>query len=329
VKDFAGWEQDRLLTNGLFWQFDVRDGMEESISGSRINKNLRPTINSYMFANARAIAKIAELAGDKSTAVKFNVKAGEIKRLAMKELWNEKASFFEVQRDTGGFSDAREEIGFIPWMFEMPPDKDEFAAAWNQLTDTKGFSAPYGITTAERRHPQFRTHGHGKCEWDGAVWPFATSQTLIALANVIRDYKHAPVNKTDYFNTFLTYTHSQHADGKPYIGEYLDETTGQWINGSNGRSRFYNHSTYADLLITGVVGLVPRPDGTLEINPLLPENTWDWFCLDDVKYHGRTLAILWDKDGSHYHRGSGLTLFADGKAIAHSDALREIKSRLP
>ena len=38
------------LTNGLFWQFDVRDAMEESISGSRTNKNLRPTINSYMFA---------------------------------------------------------------------------------------------------------------------------------------------------------------------------------------------------------------------------------------------------------------------------------------
>ena len=27
------------------------------------------------------------------------------------------------------------------------------------------------------------------CEWDGAVWPFATSQTLGALANVLRDYK--------------------------------------------------------------------------------------------------------------------------------------------
>ena len=30
--------------------------------------------------------------------------------------------------------------------------------------DEKGFSAPYGLTTAERRHPEFRTHGVGKCE---------------------------------------------------------------------------------------------------------------------------------------------------------------------
>ena len=40
--DYRVWEQERRLTNGLFWQFDVQDGMEESISGSRTARNLRP-----------------------------------------------------------------------------------------------------------------------------------------------------------------------------------------------------------------------------------------------------------------------------------------------
>jgi len=84
----------------------------------------------------------------------------------------------------------------------------------------------------------------------------------------------------DYFDAFLTYTRSQHAAGKPYVGEYLDEVTGDWINGRGGRSRYYNHSTYADLLITGVIGLRPRADDRVEVWPLLPEGTWDWFCLD-------------------------------------------------
>lgn len=48
--------------------------------------------------------------------------------------------------------------------------------------DEKGFLAPYGMTTAERRHPEFRTRGVGKCEWDGAIWPFASAQTLTAMA---------------------------------------------------------------------------------------------------------------------------------------------------
>ena len=37
--------------------------MEESISGGRRVKNARPTINSYMFGNAKALAEMAELAG--------------------------------------------------------------------------------------------------------------------------------------------------------------------------------------------------------------------------------------------------------------------------
>ncbi len=329
VRDYRQWEQEHLATNGLFWQYDVRDAMEESISGSRTNKNLRPTINSYMFGNARAIAAMARLAGDQAVAGEFEAKARQLKQLVQAQLWNPDAGFFEVLRDQGKFSGAREELGFIPWYFKLPDNQAKYAAAWAQLADPQGFSAPYGITTAERRHPQFRTHGYGHCEWDGAVWPFATSQTLDALANYLRDYESSAVTSRDYFDAFLTYVHSQHADGKPYIGEYLDETTGQWINGKAGRSRYYNHSTFADLLITGVVGLVPRADNTVEIWPLLPAGTWKWFCLDGVNYHGHVLTILWDQDGTRYHRGPGLVVLAGGKEIARADKLAKLMGKLP
>jgi hypothetical protein len=329
VADYKLWEQERRTTNRLFWQFDVRDGMEESVSGSRTNKNLRPTINSYMFANARAIANIARLAGDSKIAGEFTAKAAQLKKLVQENLWGDDAKFFEVRRDDGSFSRTREEIGFIPWMFELPDDKTEYGAAWNQLADPQGFSAPFGITTAERRSPQFRSHGFGKCEWDGAVWPFATTQTLTAFANVLCDYKSCAVTKAGYFDAFLAYVHSQHADGRPCIGEYLDETTGQWINGANGRSRYYNHSTFADLLITGVVGLRPRADDLLEIYPLLPAGAWNWFCLDGVKYHGHLLTIIWDQDGTRYHRGQGLLVLADGKEIARGKNLAKLMGKLP
>src|SRR5262249_16491718 len=75
VADYTRWEAERLGPNGLFWQFDVADGMEESISGSRTRKNARPTINSYMTANAQAIAYIARLAGRTDTAKQYDEKA--------------------------------------------------------------------------------------------------------------------------------------------------------------------------------------------------------------------------------------------------------------
>lgn len=326
VADYRSWETERQLTNGLFWQYDVRDGMEESITGSRTNKNLRPTVNSYMFGNARAIAAIAGLAGKPDLAREYERKATDLRRLTQTALWDSSANFFKVQLDNGQLSDAREEIGFIPWYFGLPDAGHE--AAWAQLIDPAGFRAPYGITTAEQRAPGFRTHGCCHCEWDGAVWPFATSQTLVALANVLRDYRQSVVTSRDYFDAFLSYARSQRRDGRPYVGEYLDEKTGQWLKGDE-RSRYYNHSTFGDLVITGVVGLRPRPDDTVEVDPLLPNGTWDWFCLDGVNYHGRNLTILWDRQGTRYGHGKGLSVLADGKIIARSANLGRTTGQLP
>src|SRR5439155_14765360 len=171
----------------------------------------------------------------------------------------------------GALADVLEEIGFIPWYFELPKAGAGYEVAWSQLTDPQGFLAPRGITTAERRHPLFRSHGVGTCEWDGAVWPFATSQTLTALANVLCDYPQNVVTRRDYFDSFLTYVHAHRYDGQPYIGEYHDELTGDWLMGPNPRSRDYNHSTFADLLITGLIGLRPCEADTLKLQPLLPE----------------------------------------------------------
>ncbi len=326
IKDYELWEKEKRLDDGLFWQFDVRDGMEESISGSRTAKNARPTISSYMYGNALAIANIAELAGQADVSRSFREKAQTIKGLVQDRLWDKEANFFKVRLAGGALSDAREEIGFIPWYFNLPDTGYE--AAWTQAIDPNGFKAPFGLTTAERRHPKFRTHGTGSCEWDGAVWPFATSQTLVGMANAIRNYSRAPISARDYFDALLTYAKAQHWDDKPYIGEYQDEKTGAWLKGNNPRSRYYNHSTFCDLVISGLVGLCPRGDDTLIVHPLVPDGTWDWFALDHVPYHGRTVTILWDRTGQKYGKGQGLSVFVDGALVAHSPTLKRVEGTI-
>jgi hypothetical protein len=324
-RDYTRWEEEKRLPNGLFWQTDVKDGMEETISGGRREKNMRPTINSYMYANAMAIADVSKLANDNVDASLYTRKADTLKKLITAKLWNEADQFFETRKEADTSSNVREAVGFIPWYFNMPDE--QYTKAWQWLTDTDKFLAPFGLTTAERCDPGFRTHGCCKCEWDGAVWPFATSQTLTALANLLNNYKQDIVSPADYVKLLNTYTESQYYRGRPYIGEYLDEKTGYWLKGDEERSRYYNHSTYNDLIITGLVGLRPRADNVIEVNPLLPADKWAWFCLDNVKYHGKIITIIWDKDGTKYKRGKGLQLLVNGKHMASAATLQKITGK--
>lgn len=329
--DYRQWETEKQLPSKLFWQFDVRDAMEESISGSRKIKNKRPTINSYMYGNAVALSKMASLLGIDSLRSKYSQKATELKKLAQDSLWNDSASFFEARRPNGSFASAREELGFIPWYFKLPDDNPAFAKQWDQLTDDKGFNAPWGITTAERRHPLFRTHGTGHgCEWDGAVWPFATTQTLKGLANLLTNYQNkGSMTPAVFYNELHKYALSHIKRGVPYLGEYQDEKTGYWLKGDNPRSSYYNHSGFCDLVINDLVGLKPRADNMLEIFPLIPKNQWKWFALDNVLYHGHHISILWDKTGTKYHKGKGFIIYADGKIIMHSTQLKRVLVRMP
>jgi hypothetical protein len=143
--------------------------MEESINGSRMAQYRRPTISSYMYGNALAIAAIARLAGKADLAAGFEAKAASIKKSVHEILWDPFARFFKIQWPDGYLGSVREEIGFVPWYFKLPDQSKGYEVAWAQLLDPQGFTAPFGITTAERRAPGFRTHGSGHgCEWDGA-----------------------------------------------------------------------------------------------------------------------------------------------------------------
>jgi len=316
VNNYKAWESDHLDESGLFWQIDDRDGMEVSIAGS----GCRATINSYMYGDAIAISNIAKLAGKDDLAREYAEKAKRIKHLVETRLWDDKSEFFKVlPRGEGAkLADVRELHGYTPWYFELPDQ--EFSPAWKQIKDPAGFYAPYGLTTAEQRDARFALSYQGhECQWNGPSWPYSTSVTLTAMANLLQDYKQDVVTKSDYLDLLKIYARSQQLkldDGRvvPWIDENLNSLTGDWISrtrlkswkngnwdpgkGGEERGKDYNHSTFCDLIISGLVGLKPQPNNELVVKPLIPDNTWDYFCLDNVLYHGHILTILYDKTGN-------------------------------
>jgi predicted GH43/DUF377 family glycosyl hydrolase len=343
--NYREWEKSHQDSNGLFWQIDDRDGMEFSVGGS----GYRPTINSYMYGEALALGDIARWAWKPDASLEFRLKAAKLRELVEDKLWDRTAEFYETlprgeKRELAG---VRELVGYVPWYFGLPHPGRE--VAWKELLDPRGFSAPFGPTTAERRHPRYRFSNAHECLWNGPSWPFATAQTLTAMANLLNNYHQGYVDKAAYLNLLRTYAKSQHMrlpDGRviPWIDENLDPDTGEWLarkllyamtpqqqaaKGGKDRGRDYNHSTFNDLIITGLVGLRPRVDQTLELNPLVPEGAMDYFCLDGVRYHDLDLTIFWDRTGERYHKGKGLRVLANGEEIGARPDLGWLSAKLP
>ena len=350
IDNYRLWQTEQQDANGLFWSIDTRDAMEKSISGD----GYRPTLNSYMYADALTIS---DLATDPAVKNEFANMANTLHSLVETKLWNPKNQFYEVlspATDSGirkqkkfidpgttlQLSGVRELVGYIPWIYGIP--SADRAVAWKQLFDSQGFDGKYGPTTAERRSPRFRFESSDQCTWNGPSWPFATTQTLLALAAYENQPGPSIMTSADYYKLFERYVLSQHQtlkDGHTidWIDEDLDADTNEWIakdmliakNKQIGRGNYYNHSGFADPLITGLIGLRPRADSKIVINPLVPASTWTYFALDGLPYHGHLLTILWDQKGKHYKNGVGLTLFVDGKKIANRKDLGPLEAQLP
>jgi len=266
-------------------------------------------------------------------------------------LWDDEAEFFKVlpRNENTDICDARELHGYTPWCFNLIDD-EEYASAWKYLMSPAHFYAPFGPTTAEQCHPDFNISYQGhECQWNGPSWPYSTSVTLTALANLLNTQQQNYITKEDYFNLLQIYTNSHNLvkdDGStvPWIDENLNPFTGDWISrtrlktwrngtwsrdkGGVERGKDYNHSTYCDLIISGLIGIRPQEDGTLTVNPLLPDNTWDYFCLENLKYHGKNITVIYDKTGTKYHKGKGLMIFVNGKLNNSSPELALLKCRL-
>jgi hypothetical protein len=357
IRNYEAWERTHFSKEvGLFWQNGHDEGMEYNISSRQTQDILRgapgyrPSMNAYMYADALAIAKIARQAGRAEVAAVYEAKAAGLKERLQKLTWDPKREFFfhvfkQDERDkegnvvkaltkvheTGRFAGSphgREQIGYVPWQFNLPDEGKGYDAAWKFLMDPQYFFAPFGPTTAERNDPMFLVT-KGCCWWSGQSWPYATTQTLVAMANLLNNYRQSVVTKEDYAKLLRVYTMTHRKNGKPYIAEGANPDTGSWEGyDSYNHSEHYFHSGYTDLIITGLCGLRPRADDVLEINPLIPE-TWAYFCLDDVGYRGRRVSIVWDKTGERYGKGAGLRVIVDGKALASSPTLGRLTAEMP
>ncbi len=326
IANYDAWESRHFVPEvGLFWQTGHDDGMEFNINSRQTRDILRgapsyrPSFNAYMWADANAISEIASKAGRDEIASKYRDKALSIRRRMRELMWDKDRQFFfpllKNDEESDGFTmralsrtyesgehagdpHGRELIGYVPWQFKMWTGTHAYDSAWKKLMERDGFFADYGPTTVERNDPMFLLK-ESCCWWSGQSWPYATTQTLKALANSLQDGNRV-LSKDNYLELLSIYARSHRKDGKPYLAEALHPDTGSF-KGHDGynHSEHYLHSGYCDLIVTGLVGLVPRSDSTLELHPLANESL-DYFAIDALPYRGYILTIAYDKKGDRY-----------------------------
>ena len=352
------WDDHLDRTRNLYWIEPLLDATEYTISsidasgagfeptaapedfrnGFTGGYAFRPSINTYQYANAMAIAHLAAFAGDVKTAANYKQRADNIRSAVLAQLWNPDLKHFtdRYQRSTkyvtaGDFVRGRELVGYTPWLYDLPPKENasvSYSDAWQHIFSASQLAGPQGLRTVEPSYPRYlvqyrydKSTGLRECQWNGPSWPFQTSQTLTALANLLNDYPPYGFTSSDYLHLLRQYTH-QHflSPGHPDLQEDYNPDTGGPIVGLP-RSHHYEHSTYVDLILGGLIGIRPRADDILGINPLMlvapgaSAPPIRWFRLENLKYHGHDLAIAYDLDGSRYHLGLGLFVYVDGKLV--------------
>ena len=315
------WD-DHKTESGLYTQGCGNDGMEFSISGD----GLRPPLNSYVAADTYGLAEIAARTGDPA-AEAYTAEADALRALINERLWDESIGMFGTLTNGGEPRGVREQVGFIPWIYGLA-DKGR-GDCFRYLLDPAVFLAKYGLRTADAGHPEYmKPFGH-ECLWNGPVWPFATSQTLTAMIEYLRAEDKPSVTPEDFMTLLLQYAASHRdTDGTPWIDENMDPDTGIWLareimrawnrpDKDPTRGRHYNHSSFIDLVMTGVCGICPAAGDTLEIRPL--GTSLDHFEAVDIPYRGHALGIRWSKT-------EGLTVTVDGDLKAACQPAGEIRA---
>ena len=333
---YSEWSDHYDSTRNLYYIPAMPDATEYTIAsidasggkdGFDDGEAYRPTINSYMYGNAMAIARITAMKGDMNTSKEYLQKAATLKTNVEHDLWNDSLQHFTDRFKVNNkyvhywdFIRGRELAGMVPWYFNLPEDDQTHNEAWRHITDTSQLLGRFGLRTNEPSYQYYFKQfvffaGQRGSQWNGPSWPYQTSQAITSMANFLNNYKQDVITKSDYLKILRLYTQQHYLPGgKIDLVENYDPNLGgpivyyYWSN-------HYNHSSYNNLVITGLCGIRPSASDTLVLNPLI-DNSIAYFCLDDVLYHGHKLTVVFDRDGTRYKMGKGLSALVDGKKAA-------------
>ncbi len=277
---------------------------------------------SFVYANARGLAQLARDAGNVPLQTEFDDVATRIRAAVLAKLWDDDTQFFYPQQASDHTRiPIRELHGFFPFTMQLAPDEPRYVAALKKFVDPEEFWSRFPPVITSLYH-----YKRWKWGMDGLsrnIAPHPISMGALTLLETLKHYHQDAVTPAHFMELMSRYNSLVYPGVNPYdplwrpnVHEYYSKwepnQTSPHPKGSEISHDF--HSMYCSLIVEGVVGLTPRDDDKIELQPLALQ--WKYFLLDHLRYRNHDVSIVWDQpDGQVRYDGypEGFSLYIDGK----------------
>jgi hypothetical protein len=277
---------------------------------------------SFVYANARAVAQLAREAGNASLQAEFDAVAGRIRSAVLDKLWDDDTQFFYPQRASDHSRiPIRELHGFFPFTTRLAPDEPRYVAALKKFVDPEEFWSRFPPVITSLYYYKRWKWGMDGLSRNIAPHPISMgARTVLAALKYYHQSIITPEHFMDLMSRYngLVYSGVNPFDPlwRPNVHEYYSKWEPNQAAPHPKPSEISHdfHSMYCSLVVEGVVGLTPRDDDKIELQPAALQ--WKYFLLDRLRYRDHDLTIVWDQpDGQVRYSGypEGFSLYIDGK----------------
>jgi hypothetical protein len=284
----------------------------------------------YLHLNAVSLARILDVLEHPENAARYRELAAKTAAAVLAKMWDPATGFFhDLREDDEARMATLNVVGFDPFFCGIAgPD---YAQAMEHLDNEEEFAAPWPVPSTAMNGPAYAPNawwfdhhpkGPDGAMWNGPTWPYTNTTVLLSVARLTRLMDHALDARFAWLLDAYTRMHFRNGNiDDPCLLEHYRPDTGVAVS----LEEDYYHSAWVDLVVTGVCGVLPQPDGSLIIDPI--DCGLEWFSLERLPYRGHQLTVTWNSgtDGTPDSLPVGLTVKVDSTRRAHSPRLERLE----
>jgi hypothetical protein len=211
----------------------------------------------------------------------------------------------------------KDQQNFTPFIEGLVPNEDEYRQALRYYADAAEFPIMPFYTSDQADKAMATQLGIGSSNNFSNINSTLQAQLY---ARALREYPSEHVTADMYRSLLEWSTWVQYVGGDNRLPNN-NEFFFNWNPDTQtfGRSGIFHNilGSYNFMIIDDIAGVRPRLDDRLELWPI--DVGWSHFAINNLRYHGRDLTLVWDRpgDGVEHYTGvpEGYSAWLDGQRI--------------